>query len=164
MSSAQQSSVVVVAIRAPHSVSVESIQNTIENIGLRTFRHREEPIPPVSVRLPKFQSDGRTVYFLAWSEDIDAALRGTVGFLLKRHYAEDVWWSSGQAMTARMAGEIFPGFAHVETPDSVSARESFSESLEPVLVRGLTELCNRKPPEPLRWLAEYLLAQPEAAG
>ncbi|EPY26042.1 nucleoside-diphosphate kinase [Strigomonas culicis] len=58
---------------------------------------------------------------------------------------------------------LFPQMLPEDIPTHVQSREYVQSALKSALLPALTLLAKTKPAEPLRWLAEYLLANKDAA-
>jgi len=65
--------------------------------------------------------------------------------------------SDSGASAAREIKFHFPKLAPEPLPSGNTAREYLQSTVLPVLTAGLTELCKKKPAEPISWLAEWLL-------
>ncbi|XP_064651264.1 nucleoside diphosphate kinase homolog 5-like [Lineus longissimus] len=52
---------------------------------------------------------------------------------------------------------FFPDSVVEPIPTGQAARDYLSKSVNPTLLKGLTELCKQKPSEPVTWLADWLL-------
>lgn len=71
---------------------------------------------------------------------------------------DPLWTNSTSEGARRAVGLLFPRMLAEDVPTAVESREYVQAKLKTALLPALTELSKCKPEEPLRWLAEKLLA------
>lgn len=137
---------ILISSSSPSTITIEQV---LEQFQVSVIRKRIGC--PRSFSIPNFSTDDTTEALLISGYDIHQRLQSDLGLILLQFWGESIYWPKDPYETAHTIRRLFPGSSTLTTPDPVSAEERFTTVLQPVLLRGLIELCKTRPADPIRY-------------